>query len=275
MPKPWRKLLWTPPRYPDNYTDSSFLSDLLRNPSTPTYNLYALVADSTNITQHLCIVAIFVSVFCGIYRGELNAGAVGGFGAVTSVIGWYYFGNGEGKNTLKSALVILSALLSLSPLLKSLTISTASDSIWALSSWLFLVNVFFHAYSPSPVTPLSSSLSTNAAIMASVVLASRLATIFEVFFLLLFSIQLFALFPLFRKRLFKTSFILHFSLTGVCFVSAVLGLQIWVSGSIASMFVVGMIGVVLLAPFWFLRLQRWKDEIRGPWDTARPVFRVG
>ncbi|KAB2107414.1 hypothetical protein AG0111_0g3790 [Alternaria gaisen] len=49
--------------------------------------------------------------------------------------------------TAKSALLIYAALLGLSPILKSLTRSTTSDSIWALSTWLLMMNVAFFDYS--------------------------------------------------------------------------------------------------------------------------------
>ncbi len=48
--------------------------------------------------------------------------------------------------TAKSAILIYCALLGLSPILKSLTKSTTSDSIWALSCWLMCINVFFFDY---------------------------------------------------------------------------------------------------------------------------------
>jgi len=48
--------------------------------------------------------------------------------------------------TVKSAFLIYCALLGLSPILKSLTKSTSSDSIWALSTWLMCINVFFFDY---------------------------------------------------------------------------------------------------------------------------------
>jgi hypothetical protein len=49
--------------------------------------------------------------------------------------------------TAKSAMLIYAALLGLSPILKSLTRSTTSDSIWALSTWLLMMNVAFFDYS--------------------------------------------------------------------------------------------------------------------------------
>lgn len=48
--------------------------------------------------------------------------------------------------TAKSAILIYCALLALSPILKSLTKSTTSDSIWAMSSWLMCINIFFFDY---------------------------------------------------------------------------------------------------------------------------------
>ena len=48
--------------------------------------------------------------------------------------------------TAKSAILIYCALLGLSPILKSLTESTTKDSIWAMSSWLMLINIFFFDY---------------------------------------------------------------------------------------------------------------------------------
>ena len=48
--------------------------------------------------------------------------------------------------TVKSAVLIYCAVLGLSPILKSLTKSTTSDSIWAMSCWLMVINVFFFDY---------------------------------------------------------------------------------------------------------------------------------
>lgn len=48
--------------------------------------------------------------------------------------------------TAKSAILIYCALLGLSPILKSLTKSTTSDSIWAMSCWLMCINIFFFDY---------------------------------------------------------------------------------------------------------------------------------
>lgn len=56
----------------------------------------------------------------------------------------------ERLTTAKSAILIYFSLLGLSPILKSLTWSTSSDSIWALSSWLMCTNVFTFDYGAGP-----------------------------------------------------------------------------------------------------------------------------
>ena len=126
--------------------------------------------------------------------------------------------------TFKSSILIFLALLSLSPVLRTLTASTSSDSIWALSAILLLLNAILADYSTLNAKKqltgrsvfcnwtlaltlicefyfrLTSVISMNAAVSASAVLASRLTTDIAVFGLMLFSIQAFALFPILRYR---------------------------------------------------------------------------
>ncbi|KAK5109579.1 hypothetical protein LTR62_006930 [Meristemomyces frigidus] len=184
--------------------------------------------------------------------------------------------------TFKSALLIYFTLLGLSPLLRSLTKSTSSDSIWALSTWLLLLNVFTFDYGAGAHAKFPASLSTNAALMASTVLASRLPTTTHVFSLTLFSIEVFGLFPVFRRHLRFHSWTGHLWLTAFLVVMAGAGLSMTISGGGWGF---GFLGVVLgamvtglsmgMTSWWLIGLQRYKNEIRGPWDPARPVIRRG
>lgn len=113
--------------------------------------------------------------------------------------------------------------MGLAPVLRTLTAATSSDSIWALSACQFLLNTLLADYSCmkpgsrskercriefsdchiKPVLTanrLTSVLSMNAAMSSSVVLASRLPDDLSVFSLVLFAVQLFALFPILRHR---------------------------------------------------------------------------
>ncbi|KAK0929948.1 glycosylphosphatidylinositol anchor biosynthesis [Friedmanniomyces endolithicus] len=188
----------------------------------------------------------------------------------------------ERLTTAKSALLIYCSLLGLSPILKSLTRSTSSDSIWALSFWLMILNVFTFDYGAGPEVKFPASLSTNAALMASTVLASRLPNTTHVFSLTLFSIEVFGLFPVFRRHLRHHSWTGHLWLTTSLVIMAGTGLSLVISGGGWGF---GILGAVLgamatgmsmgMTSWWLIGLQRYKNEIRGPWDPARPVIRRG
>lgn len=189
--------------------------------------------------------------------------------------------------TAKSAILIYTALLGLSPILKSLTESTSSDSIWAMTCWLMCINIFFFDYSGGVGVRFPASLSTNAALMASTVLASRLPSTTHVFSLTLFSIEVFGLFPVFRRHLRHFSWRGHLFLTLALMIGAGAGLGLTISGrplfqggwkrAIAGAVIwvlgsaVGMGG----CSWWLIGLQRYKNVVIGPWDPARPVIRAG
>lgn len=342
-------------------------------------------------------------------------------------------------STIKSAVLIYFTLLGLSPILKSLTRSTSSDSIWAISFWLLAINIFFFDYSisnnnpftqatitnphsnqtggivtggstPAPAgaalragagtgaampliptltstspptsgtstpatnagtgtgpssrpvpgtsssaptavptatggttTPIPAqhkfpiaSLSTNAALMASTVLASRLPSTGQVFSLTLFSIEVFGLFPVFRRYARHRSFRYHVILTVLLLLGAGAGVgiiigapcpppgstpssssvsmaaaaaaagaagrellvispeevvdggmmtlgwtrgvcecwQTWLKHSLLGMIVSCLIAAVAMGgcSWWLIGLQKYKNEIYGPWDPARPII---
>ncbi|KAK3489343.1 phosphatidylinositol N-acetylglucosaminyltransferase subunit C [Neurospora hispaniola] len=209
-------------------------------------------------------------------------------------------------STIKSAVLIYFTLLGLSPILKSLTRSTSSDSIWAISFWLLAINIFFFDYSinNNPFTQATitnphsnqtgaqhkfpiASLSTNAALMASTVLASRLPSTGQVFSLTLFSIEVFGLFPVFRRYARHRSFRYHVILTVLLLLGAGAGVgiiigapwvcecwQTWLKHSLLGMIVSCLIAAVAMGgcSWWLIGLQKYKNEIYGPWDPARPII---
>ena len=218
--------------------------------------------------------------------------------------------------TAKSAILIYCALLGLSPILKSLTKSTSSDSIWALSCWLMCINVFFFDYGggvgvkfvrsalnadshpPYAANPtlayyrnhvltnlyrFPASLSTNAALMASTVLASRLPSTTHVFSLTLFSIEVFGLFPVFRRHLRHISWRGHLLLTLSLVIGAGAGMGVTLVRD--GGWKAAVVGVVLCGlgtmvgmggcSWWLIGLQKYKNVVIGPWDPARPVIRGG
>ncbi|KAJ3259254.1 hypothetical protein HDU77_001909 [Chytriomyces hyalinus] len=103
----------------------------------------------------------------------------------------------------KGGVLLAFILLALTPILRTLTKDTSDDTIWALSSFLFAANLLFCDYSSNSLTTVRypDSFSINAAVFASVLLASRLNENGHVFSLMCFSIETFALFPILRRSL--------------------------------------------------------------------------
>lgn len=127
-----------------------------------------------------------------------------------------------------------------------------------------------------------ASLSTNAALMASTVLASRLPSTTHVFSLTLFSIEVFGLFPVFRRHLRHRSWTLHVTLTILLIVAAGAGLGAVLIGQGVGNAMLGVwiwgIGTVLAmggCSWWLIGLQKYKNVVIGPWDPARPIIRGG
>ncbi|KAF1841410.1 phosphatidylinositol N-acetylglucosaminyltransferas-like protein subunit C [Cucurbitaria berberidis CBS 394.84] len=311
----YRKLLWFKQPFPDNYTDeTTFLDHLQRNPRLQPYEFWSLMADASVIVQHLASVAIFCCCFVAIIQGRVSPVAVVGWASLCTVSAWALWDHWMGQSmsssldilpaptpphtagetstsslsprteqrlaTAKSAVLIYAALLGLSPILKSLTRSTTSDSIWALSTWLLMINVAFFDYSGGSEAHLPASISTNSAMMASAVLASRLPSTTHVFSLTLFSIEVFGLFPIFRRQLRARSSWGHLILTVMLISTAGGGVFVTLTGSGRGAFLVGMIlgGIVTffcmgLCSWWLIGLQKYKNEIHGPWDPARPIIR--
>lgn len=190
--------------------------------------------------------------------------------------------NRQRLSTVKSAFLIYFALLGLSPILKSLTKSTASDSIWAMSCWLLIMNISSFDYGSrkgAGATKFPASLSTNAAVMASTVLASRLPSTTHVFSLMLFSMEVFGLFPIFRRQLRHISWTGHVFLTLILVIAAGGAVGITLRGGWAAAVVGSFLGSILTAfamggcSWWLISLQKYKNVVIGPWDPARPIIR--
>ncbi|KAF5374769.1 hypothetical protein D9758_000260 [Tetrapyrgos nigripes] len=217
----WARVLWKQQSYPDNYIPKdAFLSSLQTNPNFRPYTYWPLVLLCCAITQHLATIFIFLCVFARVQDQSLDPRLLIFVSMGCFLLGYLVSELLHCINTrrneqshldrikaLKSSILIFLALMSLSPVLRTLTAATSSDSIWALSAALFIINILLADYGSStssqPIVHerLTSVLSMNAAISSSVVLASRLSTDLAVFALILFSVQSFTLFPMLRRRL--------------------------------------------------------------------------
>lgn len=104
---------------------------------------------------------------------------------------------------------------------------------------------------------IPGSLSTNAAIFASVLLASRLNTNTDVFGLLSFAVEWFSLFPIFRRHLkdlnSKIQVMLTLAMLLVCVV-----LFFPISKAVVFIYILGFIFLTFICPYWLIFIQKYK-----------------
>ncbi|KAJ1834184.1 glycosylphosphatidylinositol anchor biosynthesis [Coemansia sp. RSA 2711] len=281
--RPWRKLLYIQQDYPDDYVDETFLMELKKNANVRMYNYTTVALQTTVVTQHLSSIMVFIAVFINLYRGTLTGSALLWCSTVTAVLGiisWdllsltlrtpvqriIRFG------TIKAAVLFALLLFGLSPILRTLTEDTSSDTIWAMTVIFFCVNLAFHDYSTGNLTNIRfpGSVSLNAAVLASVLLASQLDSNLSVFAFLLFALGWFALFPIFRRYLKRISAAASVATTMVLALVAT-AMFAYISRVIAMLHVFGTLFITFGCPLWLIWVQRYKNEIHGPWDEARPI----
>jgi len=282
----WEKKLYIQQNYPDNYVADTFLSEMKKNVDVQMYDYWTLVFNSGIIIQHLSSIMSFIAIFCYVYYEQWSVTNLIILANVLTSIGYIswmayikFMGSDfryEGKQTAKSAILFLMIVLGMSPILKTLTEDTSSDSIWAMTVVCFVMNFAFNDYSgadPSfKVHSTTSSVALNAAIFASVMLASRLSTKTHVFGLMSLAVNWFGLFPLFRRYIQTcTTGWIEVVIT-VVMVGGTAGIWMPISERMAALYlwVVGM--VTFGGPGYFVYLQKYKNEIHGPWDEASLVF---
>lgn len=291
-------MLWKSQPYPDNYVPPEvFLASLQRNAHFRPYTYWPLVFLACTITQHVSVILVFLGTFVRLNEHLLDPRTLI-WACIASFLVCYAMwilldrgkrhpnaqksGDSNSKNhlkTLKSSIMVFLTLVSLSPVLRTLTAATSSDSIWALSAVLFLLNTLLADYTATNNAQhgeihsrLTSVLSMNAAISASVVLASRLSTDISVFALILFAVLSFVLYPIMKPRLQGLSTGLWLFIT-----AALCGFAVYLlaplSTTVTAICAVVLFSITFVAPMLLVWAQKYKNNIRGPWDVAVPKVR--
>ena len=302
--QPWKKLLYLNQPYPDNYTNESFLAQLKRNTTVVKYSYLKLLDDFSLIAQHLSNLFLVILVFIGIYYQNWNPVTPIVYSSILTIFGFmvwdanrkddkqlhlqtkveetspsttkYLLKSPTQRSKIKSSIILLFILLILSPVLKSLTKSTASDSIWAISFCLCIANTLFHEYAmASDLANCRPIISTNISFLSAIVLASRLSTNISVFCFVLFAIQANILLPVFDVHLrqfypkvYHRSLFVATSIVVSIMVAVILNIKI------LFIWVMGQMGIVFVLPLYFLFLQKYKNELQGPWDPAKPIIKT-
>ena len=169
---------------------------------------------------------------------------------------------------IKNCALFIVIVLVFSPVLRTLTKTFSDDTIYALTIWLFLIHLMFYDYTFVEVFWFYGTLSLNAAIFASVLLASRLTSNSHSFAIVTFAIALFGVFPIFRHAVRLYSEKLHLLFTIALF------FLVWrmlneIAYFLTVIYVTSIFTINIVAPGFFINLQKLKREITGPWDIAK------
>lgn len=273
-PRVWKKLLYLDQPFPDNYTPVLFLDQLKRNTTVSKYLFRKLYNDFSLVALYASLLLLVNLNFSGIYSGYWQAYVSMAFGTTMAGVGLMalptILNSPDAGGNVKLNTVILLLLLLLSPVLRSLTKSTSSDSIWALSSVLTCLNVLCHDYALETSQSYRAVISTNLSFTNGIVLASRLQLSMDAFVFLVFSTEVCILFPMFDLRLREKLYTAHN--TVMFFVYGIVGSVIYVihGAWFSLVYFLGVVFVLLCLPWYFMSLQRYKNELQGPWDTAKP-----
>ncbi|KAJ9168364.1 hypothetical protein P3X46_019900 [Hevea brasiliensis] len=286
----WRKVAYggMQPGFDDNHTDDSFLEDLVMNASVVKRDLLKVMQDSVSISQYLCIVALVGLVWTYTLQSILSENSLLlldvsllGSGFIVLLLTKEMLSLNLLFHYILNVSFFTTGLYVLAPIYHTLTRSISSDSIWAVTVSLIVLHLFLHDYSGSTIRApgalkspnLTSCVSLNASVVASVFIASRLPSRLHVFAIMLFSLQVFLFAPFVTYCIKKYSF--HFHLVFSFGLMVVTLAFVYMLHELLFVLLLAIIIFVsVVCPYWLIKIQEYKFEINGPWDEAKLCFDI-
>lgn len=266
--KSWQKNLYGNVGYPDSYTDQTFLKELKTNIDIKEITLLKCMQGTTVVIEKICLVTLFVLVFVYLYNKWVHPEIVFFCTSMLTTVCFFYYRMSfvESLNTtiredIRTLLIFLVFGYIFSPVLHTLTDTVSTDTIYTMTFFMMCTHLIFHDYGLVAAI-VSKSISLNAAIFGSICLASRLASPYHAFVLMAIAIECFVLYPMLTTKLNGNIFQITVLLPLIIY------LLYNVSVSMTILFILLLIFVNVVCPYLFVNLQRYKENIYGPWDEA-------
>ncbi|XP_060534672.1 phosphatidylinositol N-acetylglucosaminyltransferase subunit C [Cylas formicarius] len=267
--KPWRKILYENQNYPDNYTDKNiFLRDLRKNIDFKEVSFWEAVFGANLLLQEFCTVVLFFIIYFYIVNKWTEPSVILNITSCLTLLGFLLYllkfkGSIKQKlgHDLRTVLTFVVFGQLFSPVLHTLTDTISTDTIYTLTFLMMLIHLIFFDYGVSAAI-VSKSLSLSAAIFPSICLASRLSSASEAFILMTVATKAFVLFPILRIE-FHNSILISIILLVINTY-----LLFWISNLVTFLFIVAVILINVICPLLFVKYQKLKDNIYGPWDEA-------
>lgn len=272
----WKKVLYETHQYDDNYTHSTFLSLLRKNESLHLYTWAEAALPLCSITSEIASTLLYIAVFAFLDEGLISPRQIVWISVIFVVTFLLLQFVTHVKETLKcyevtvlhilsSGIVLLISGYMFTPIVKSLTETVSTDTIYAMVAIMLLVHVLFQEYFPSSLK-FYSCLSLNSSIFAAVCLASRLATEEHTFVFTTFAFQIFICVSFFRV-IIQDCPAVFVCFTGLLSVLVILTLA-YLRPACVPLFILVCGFINLYCPRMYVKCQRYKESIHGPWDEA-------
>ncbi|XP_013110645.1 phosphatidylinositol N-acetylglucosaminyltransferase subunit C [Stomoxys calcitrans] len=261
----WRKNLYENYDYEDNYTDPTFLKDLRTNLHVRFYSLGEVIRGITVLNNQISCITGFLIIFYMLYSDKVSPSSIFWPSFTVTIMGYICF---RGKMltfsmAIEDSKTLLTVLLFgylLAPVLHTLTDAISTDTIFSMTFIVMLINVLFCDYGLS-VAMVSKAISVNAAIFGSICLASRLATSYHAFVLLVEAAIFFVLYPMVVREYWCSYFFLPIFIVDLYFLWTISLNVLWIYVSLTLF-------INFVCPCIFVIQQRHKHNIHGPWDEA-------
>lgn len=168
----------------------------------------------------------------------------------------------------KNAIVCLLGGFTLSPVLKTLTETISTDTIYMMVSVMLLIHLATFDYGVD-FAIVSQPVSLNVAVFATVCLASRLSTTSYALVLLVFAADILVLYTALRIKWNKLhSPQIRFARCLLLNLLTVISVSTALSINYAYFYTILLVVLNLLLPLIFFKMQVLRENIQGPWDEA-------
>lgn len=264
---PWQKTLYGNAGYPDNHTDITFLKDLQTNKHVRTFRYAEAFGGAARLTHQITCCCLFLSIFHAMYAQRVRPETVLANSTLCTLAGYVVFmATGPPHNrrwqrvrdNCKTVVAVLVSGYILAPMMHTLTDSISTDTLFTITFFVLIVHLVFFDYG-LPAFMSSKAISLNAALFASICLASRLPTATHAFALLCVAAEFFVLFPRLVQQIW------HVAMVGPVW------LCVWTLHGmpvVLGLYVLCCVVVNVVCPAVFVHLQQYKQTIHGPWDEA-------
>lgn len=265
--KEWKKILYENQGFPDNYTDTTFLYELKKNVNLRRLKFKDAVSGAGLLSREISVVVVVGEVFVALHYSLMDPVVLLLCFTLFTLFGYViYITRYQRRSITHDLLLVITYVVFvtlMSPILKTLTETISTDTIYLTSVCMMLAHLMFYDYD-SFSTSVSKALSFNSALFGSLCLASRLSLSFDVFVLLTVAVSCFALLPPLMAAFGRSNMV------ALSFDSVALAGLWFVSQTFCVFFFIGLFTLNLAVPYLIVRWQKYKENISGPWDEAKP-----